>query len=386
MKIIFDRDTLIGAVVPAMCAVAGKNTIAATEGILFKTDGKEKCTLTAYDTEKGFRTTISAKVEEGGSYIINANMLLQRIRTMPAGELVLEISERNIVKISQGKSMFELHALSGDDFPNLPELDGETGFIIKQGEFSKIIKNTSFAIAQNDPRPVLNGAFIKISGSKLTFVSCDGNRIAVREKVCELENKNSGEELPDFAFIIPGKTLTELVKLIGDGEEPVAVIFGRKHVIFRIGDIIFFSRLIDGEYIAYEKYIPKDGKLFAKIDRERFIRSLERAALVTEDRSMGQAKSAVKCLFEGGLLIITSDSITGRVYDEIAIEKEGDDLKIGFNCRYLLDALRSCDAEYVKATLSSAYIGILLENGDEDDGEGEHDNFTFLVQPINMKE
>ena len=190
------------------------------------------------------------------------------------------------------------------------------------------------AIAVTDQRPMLCGAYFQVTDGKLKLVSCDGNRLAIREVACNIGNKNKDASSLNLAFIVPGKTLSQLSRLLGDEDGDVTVILARKHVIFKMNDRIFFSRLIEGEYIDYNRVIPKESKITAVLDRMAFISSLERASLVTEDKSLGQVKTSVKFNFEGDVLKVSSESLSGSVYDEVVIEKEGDDLLIGFNCRY----------------------------------------------------
>ena len=378
MKIIFDRNRLDAAITPAMGCVSNKNTMASTEGILIETDG-DHCILSAYDLEKGIRINVPAVIEEEGSYIINAGKLNQIIRSMPENDVLIEVDRRNITKITSGKSSFELHALKGEDFPNLPELSVEEGFNIKQGELRSLIVKTLFAVAQNDQRPALNGAFFKIENNTITVVSCDSNRLAVKKKYCEIERRENSTALK---FIIPGKTLGELIKLIDDSEEIITIRPVRKHVIFKIGELFFFSRLIDEEYIDYERFIPKNNKIFVKIHTGEFLKSLERASLVTEDRSMGQTKSALRCSFEDNILSLSSVSVSGSFNDEIITEKEGANIEIGFNCRFLLESMRACETEYVRLSLSTPLMSMIIEPAEKN----PEDDFIYLVLPVKMKD
>jgi len=378
MKIVFDRNRLDAVIAPAMGCVSNKNTMASVEGILIETEG-DHCIISAYDLEKGIRITVPAAVEEEGSYIINAVKLNQIIRNMPESNVTIEVDRRNITKISSGKSSFELHALKGDDFPNLPELSVEGGFNIKQGELRSLIVQTLFAVAQNDQRPALNGAFFQIENNTITVVSCDSNRLAVKRKYCEIERSENNTALK---FIIPGKTLGELIKLINDSDDIITVRPVRKHVIFKIGELFFFSRLIDEEYIDYERFIPKNNKIFVKINTEQLMRSLERASLVTEDKSMGQTKSALRCSFDDNMLYLSSVSVSGSFNDEIIIEKEGLNIDIGFNCRYLLESLRACETEYVRLSLSTPLMSMIIEPA----VKNSEDDFIYLVLPVKMKD
>lgn len=381
MKVVFEKTPLIAAVTPAMNATSNKNTISAIEGLLFNARGGE-CVITSYDTEKGIRTKTDAEVVREGSYIINAQKFYSIIKMMPEEEITVTVNDKMNVKIESGRSSFELHALPGEDFPSLPELHGEVSFNMPQGLLKKFIAQTSFAIAQKDQRPIFMGAFFRIVDGKITVVSCDSNRLAKCSAECEIENTSEREGDINLKFIVPGKTLSELNRLISDTDEPISVSLTRKHVIFTVGDIIFFSRLIDGEYIDYERIIPKSHMIYATLDRDEIVASLERASLMIEEKS-GTGRGYVKCLFEGNKLIITSDSVSGSVYDEIPIEKTGDDIKIGFNCRFLLDAMRAADSEKIKIAMSTPLMGISVTKSDDDDGDGD---YLFFVMPVRMKE
>lgn len=382
MKAIFEKSVLLDAILPALGSVSGKNTIPAIEGINLNCTEDGNCVITAYDLEKGYRTEVSCEVSRPGNYIINAQKFCQIVRAMPQGFITIEIDQNNIARIINGKSEFEIYAMNGADFPSLPVLRSEHGFVISRGVLKNMITKTQFAVAQNDMRPELNGAFFKIEGNKLTVVSCDGSKMAIKEQITDIENKNDDESDLDMQFIIPAKTLTELMKLLADNDETVSIRVTRKYVIFMIDKVVFFSRLIENEYIDYNRFLPKTPKTFVKIDCESFLGALERASLVTEDKTMGQAKSILRCAFENNMLKISSVSVSGKVYDEIFTEKEGEDIVIGFNCRYLLDALRSCDSEALKLSLTSSLMGMTIQPAEE----SEEGTFTFLVLPVKIKE
>ncbi len=172
------------------------------------------------------------------------------------------------------------------------------------------------------------------------------------------------------------------MKLITDKEDIVTIYLTRKHVIFRFENKVFFSRLIDSQYIDYERVIPKTQKTVVKASRSAMISALERASLVTEDRALGQAKSCVKCEFVDDVIRVSSSSVTGSVYDEVAIDKEGDDLLIGFNCRFLIDAFRSADSESVKITLNNPLMSIIIEPDGQDLENNER--YLYMVSPVKM--
>ena len=380
MKILVDKNILAEAVAPLMGAVSNKNTLAAVEGILITTNGDDACTLTSFDLEKGFRVKIPAKVIIPGSYIINGGRFNQIIRTMPEGELEIFVNESNIVSITSGHSEFELSAINGSDFPTLPEFRSDMKFTVNQGVLRSMITKTSFAVAQNENRAALNGAYFVFSENRLKIVACDGNRLAVREQICDVTSVT--DSIPDVSFILPGKTLTELLKMLKEEESEIQITVTRRNAVFEASGILFFSRLIDGEYLDYNKFIPTSCKIVAELNTESLIRSLERAFLVSEDRTLGQTKSYVKCCFTPESLLISSVSANGRVSDMLAVEGVNGSIEIGFNCRYLLDALRACATEKVRCEMNTPLSCMVIKPC----GEVEDEDFLYLVLPIRMKD
>lgn len=385
MRVTFEKSLLENAVNDSLCAVSDKNTYPTLECIRFKCqDGDASCSLTTFDLNKGFLTEIPANVEIGGNYLINASKLNRIIKFLPDRSVTIDINEKNIVKVSSGRSKFELHALDGESFPNMPELDGERGFTVSCEVLKSMIGQVFFAIAVTDQRPMLCGALFQVTDGKLKIVSCDGNRLAIRETACAIGNRNKDASDLNLSFIVPGKTLSQLTRLMTDKEDEITIILARKHVIFRLSDKVFFSRLIDSEYIDYNRVIPKATKIDVLVDRLAFISSLERASLVTEDKSLGQVKSHVKFEFENEVLKVSSESLSGSVYDEVAIEKTGEDLTIGFNCRYFLDALKSADSERIKISMTSALMSVVITSADEKNEENEKTDYLYMVCPVRM--
>lgn len=378
IKVIFDKNKLIEAVGYSLCAVSERNTLKALEGILFQCEG-DTCVMSTYDMEKGVRQEIPAIIEEPCSFIINANKLFRIIRTLSVPNVTIEIDEKNICKISGGTTCFEMFAMNGKDFPGMPLLKGNNTFKMKVEFLKDMINRVQHAIASNDQRMALNGAFFEVSGGKLKLVATDGNRMAIRECACEGTALTTENGMPDLRFIVPGKTLTELMKLMADDDE-IEIATTRRHIMFFLKKMTFFSRLIDTDYLEYTKFLRKESPITVYISREALLGAAERASLVTEERTVGQAKSRLKCSFEGEMLHIYADNLNGRVDDNIPIEKTGDDVFIAFNCRYLIDALRACPKDSLKLSLSGPLMSMQIE-GVDDDGD---DNFLYMVLPIRI--
>lgn len=384
MKIIFKRNTIINATTPLMCAVSGRSTLSATDGILIEAKYPDTCVLTTYDLDKGVRITIEATVIEEGKFIVNAQKFYQTIKVMTGDEITLTVDSKLSACITCGKSSHKMIALSGDDFPMIPDLVSDRSFIISQAVVKKMINQVSFSMGVNDQRAVLNGCFFKITDDSIMLVSCDSFKLAKTATVTELQNKNTNNDAHlNFSFIVPAKTVTEIARLLSDDEESLTQIFiTRKHIVFLIGEIILFSRLVDGDYIDYDRIIIKNHKLNIVLDRQELIYALERAALVTEERIAGSVRSHVKLDLSDGLLKISAVSSAGSTYDELEVEQNGDNIVIAFNNRFLIDSIRACEGEKIRISMSSSLTSINIEPVETEDGKEE----IFMLLPVRMKD
>lgn len=385
MKIVFNRQSISEAINPLMCAVSGKSTMQSIEGILIEAVEPDTCTLTTFDLEKGVQITIRTEVIEGGSYIINAQKFNQTVKVMDGDELTLTVDDKLTATFEAGKSTHKMNALRGSDFPEIPHLSGDHGFVVSQGVLKKMLAKTAHAMGVNDQRPVLNGCYFKVVEDNLLTVTCDSFRLAKCAVSTELQNAGAEGSTVKFSFIMPVKTVNELSRMLLDSDEEDARIFvSRKNILLKLGDLTFFSRLIDGEYIDYDRVILTNHRVLVEADRDALLSALDRAALITEERIAGSVRSHVKLELCGNLLKIYATSTAGSTYDEISIEHEGDDMVIAFNNRYLIDSLRACSADRVKISLTSPLTSINIEPAD---GEGDVDNEElFMLLPVRMKE
>lgn len=385
MKIIFNRQQISNEVAPLMCAISGKSTLTAIEGILIDAAADGTCTMTTFDLEKGMRIKIQANVEEAGCYILNAQKFLQTVRVMEGNEVTLTVTPNLQASIESGKSSHKMNALAASEYPAVPRLETENGFEISQAALREMIAKTTYAMASNDQRPVLNGCHFRITADKMLAVSCDSFKLAKCSLSLPIENKNDDGSDLNFSFIIPTKTVNELYRLLKDDErETVRIYMSRKNIVFHFKDSIFFSRLIDGLYIDYDRIISTSHRNFACANREKLIAALERAALVTEEKVAGSVRAHVRLEFEGNLLKISASSTVGSIYDEVPIEHDGDSLVIAFNNRFLIDSLRACTADEVRISMTSSLMSINIEPKDE-----SNDDLTkelFMLLPVRMKD
>ena len=385
MKIVFRRDVISAAVAPLMSGVSTKMTLAATEGILIEASLPSTCVMTTYDIEKGVRITIEADVIEAGSAIVSASKFSQIVRVMD-GDITLTVDDRNCATIVSGRSSHTMTALPAKDFPEIPRLTSTQGFVAPQKVVRSMMAKCLYAMGVNDQRPVLNGLFFSVTGGKLHMVSCDSFKMATCATQTDLYGLESDLTVEDTRFILPNKSVNELYKLLNDKDEEaiVTVYTSRKNIIFVMGELTFFSKLIEGEYIDYNRIILRNHRITVYADRESVISALEHAALITEEKVAGSVRSHVRLEAQGNILKISATSGTGSSYDEVAIGHEGDDLVIAFNNRYLIDSLRACQADRVKLSMSSPLSSINIEPNDEDRCAADED--LFMLLPVRMKD
>ena len=381
MKFTVHKSVFLNKLTPAMGTVSNKNTITSIEGVLMETLEDGKIRISTYDMNKGVRSTFEpTSIEREGRFILNAQRLYQTVRVLPDDEITIDINDKLGCTISCGKASFSMFAMRGEDFPNLPELFSDRGFEISSEKLRMMISKVTHSIAEQDNRPMLCGAFFKISEDRLEVVSCDGYTLSKCSVKCQINSLSASGEL-GYSFIIPGHALGELSKNLAEGDdEDVKFYLSRKHAIVKKGDSIFFTRTIDSEYIDYDKIVPKENDIFVTVEKDRLLDALERANIVAEEKIKGSGRSYVKISLENQFLVITSSSVNGKVFDEMDCVHEGKDIEIGFNCRYLINSIKVSEGENIKITLKSPTQAITVEPAECDD---EFDYF-YMIQPVKM--
>lgn len=380
MKIVFNRQALINTMSPLMCAVGSRGTNPITEYLNVKTDAENGVVLTTYDLEKAVRTSTEGNVYEDGNYCVNAVKFLQTLKLMDGDDVTLEINDRLEAFVRSGRAHYKLCALSGDDFPVIPAVQTGEGFEISAKQLKKMIAKTEYAMGINDQRPVLNGAFFKIGGGELLIVACDSFKLAkcrAKVEIRTLSGKND-----EFKYILPQRTVSELLKMLPDGDDDKVIFnLSHKNMICTFEGISFFSRLIEGEYIDYDRIILTTHRIHAVIDRNMLLSALERASVVTEEKVPGSTKPPITCEFEGNLLKLSASSSAGVSYDEIETEHEGEDITISFNNRNLMESIRACGSEKMRMDLSTPLNSVnIIPLGEEDGGEE-----VFFIMPVRTR-
>ena len=367
-----DKKTLVSLIQPTMTAVSSRNTLPALEGLLFTLKGSE-LSVCGYDLEKGVRTVTQVNGLSDGAVILNAQKVFAIVRNFPDCDITFSSDDKNLVSITGGMSEYSIHGLGSDTFPSLPMLGGDTRFTMTQALLKEIIQSTNFAVAQTDARPILTGQLFRVSGSALTVVALDNYRLALRSEKNAVSNNTEA-----FSLVVPGRTLAEFSRLLADSDEPVTVEFTNKYIIFKLDGVTLFSRLLEGDFLDYERAIPKENRVFVRLKTREFIECVERASLLVDEK----LKTPLRCRFTDGNLNISCSTQYGHVNDNIRADKQGDDIEIGFNHRYLLDALHAVRGEEIVASLSTPLFSMMLSPADEE----EDSKTLYLVVPVRLKD
>ena len=399
MNIICEKNILNGAVTPALSAVSAKGTIQTLDGLLLIAD-KDEGTLVicGYDLEKGVKVTVSGdgvRINESGRIVLNAAKFSSIIKNLPDGEVYIDSDANFAVNIRSNRSEFTLYGIDAETFPLMPELTGDKNLKLSRKILKSMIASTLFSVGVNSSRPVLNGALFEIKNNQLNVVCSDGFRIALRRS---FEGLTSNEEL-DLSFVIPGKSLAELLKLLGDDEEPAEIELTSKHVIISFDNIVFFSRLIESEFLDYKRLMKIDVRTAAVIDTRSFLDSIERAAVLADERAevrltFGKDEQmSLESKEEAGIVRVTSISSLGKVNDECDIEMYGENLLIAFNIRYLHEAVKAVVRdEKILVQMESPTKSLIILPCDEENGntkdrvDFDGSKFLYFIMPLRMQD
>ena len=366
MKFSCEKYLLQSACGIASRAAAGKSPIPALEGLLLQ--ASDRLTVTGYDLKKGIYTQLEAEVKEQGSVVVGARLFGEMIRRLPDGIVTISTDINNNVNVKCGKSEFNFMGISPEDYPEMPVVDGVNNIALPQKILGSMINQTIFAVADNDMRTIYTGTLFDIEGEDLTLVSVDGYRLAKRSEKLE------SAKMENCSFVVPGSALADIERICGDSEELVKISVGAKHISFSIGETVVVSRRLEGEFLNYKKSIPDSFKYTVKVDRGEFMSAIDRVALIVSERNT----SPVRMSFNDGNIDCLCVTPIGRAEDVCTCEGSGEGLQIGFNDRYLKDALKAAAKEELNVCLNSASSPCIITAADGSD------NFTYMILPVRL--
>lgn len=373
MKFTADKKLLEKSITPVCFGVAPRNTDPLLEGIYIEVkDGI--LTMCSYDREKGIRTTLAVDVEKEGKIVVDAQKTAAIIHSLPDGPVTVEADENLILKIITDEADFQISGKDATNYPGLPDVHGDLDYTLQQNKLRAMINKTLFAVSQDESKPIYTGSLFEIKGSSLRITALDGFRVSMR---CE-EGLTERDDL-DLRFIMPGKAQNDLLRLISDNDRPISVNMARKHIIFTFDNIYFITRLLDGEFLDYKKKIPPKNEVTARVSTARFIDSIERAALIIDER----IKSSIRLNFDGGVVNVSVATMLGKFKDEFTYEQiDSGVMEIGFNHKILLDALRAINEEYITVGLSHHLSPMIITPDTK--SEGDPERFFYMVLPVRL--
>lgn len=366
MKVSVEKQELQRKLSDIQNIVEKRNTMPILNHFLLVAEGQHPY-VTATDLETAFKEPIALTVKEEGRMCIPAKKLLEIVREVE-DDVILESVDNQWLKVKSGKTHFRLACLSADEFPVWPPLHDTEELTVPSAMFLEMIEKTIYAAGESDTRYVLNGLLFHVKPEGiLTIVGTDGHRLALCEKSLGAPR---GEEK---RMILSRKAVTELRRFLSEEDTPVKIAIGKNHVLFEMGDVQFLTRLIEGTYPNYEQVIPADNQKTVTADRESLMRSLRRVSIMSKERS-----SAVKVEINAGQMVISaSNPDLGEATDEIGITYSGEEMAIGFNARYVLDALSVMDGEKVLLRLKEPLSATLIQQ----DGREDH---KCVVMPMRL--
>ena len=365
MKIVCKKSNLVKGVSIVSKAVPSKTTMPILECILIDAT-TDIIRLTANDMELGIQTDIEGEILERGMIAIDAKIFSEIVRKLPDNDITLSTDSNNNALITCEKSKFNIAGKSGDDFSYLPAIIKDKMITLSQFQLKEVINQTIFSIAINDNNKMMTGELFEISEGTLKVVGLDGHRIAIRN--IKLEGRAD-----DVRVVIPGKTLQEISKILNaDAESLVNIYFTNNHILFEFDQTHVVSRLIEGDYFKINQMLSNDYETKVSINKKEFLDSIDRANLLIREGD----KKPIIINIQNGLLQVNVNSAIGALNEDIDIDKEGKDIMIGFNPKFLMDALRVIDDENVTMYLVNHKSPCFIRDKEE--------NYIYLILPVNF--
>lgn len=368
MKLSFEKSDLISGINIVLKAVPAKSPMPILECILIDASAGD-IRLTGNDTEIGIETAVEGEILEPGRIALDAKLFSDIVRRMPDDRIYIDSENSENVRIHCGKANFNISGHRGDDFVMLPEMERNNYICISEFALKEVIGQTIFSIAPGESsssNPMMSGELFSINGGRLKVVSLDGHRISIR-------NIDLRDTYGETEVIVPGKTLSEIRSILpGEQDKDVYLYFAKNQIMFEFGSTIVISRLIEGEYFHVDQMISNDYETKITLNRQEFLAAIERSTLLIRESD----KKPIIFDIKDGNMEITMNSVIGSMHEEIAVEKSGSDLTIGFNPHFLIDALRVISDEEVSIYLINSKAPCFIRD--------DEDHYNYMILPINF--
>ena len=364
MKISCLRTDLANAVANVSRAVSTKATIPALEGVLIKAYG-DHLNISGYNLEIGITTDIEATIKQEGEIVVSAKLFFDIVRKLPEEVVLIETDDRMVTYITCGNADYQIVGMSSVEYPDLPSFEQTDIITVNTKTLRDMIRQTVYAVSENNAKPIYMGSLFEIQDKLLKIVAIDGYRMAIRSENVDSDSKNE--------FVVPGKTQLEVLKLLNDDEENVDIIIGQRHIMFQVKNYRVISRLIEGTFLDYNTTIPTETQTEVIINTRTIINAVERMSLLNNDR----VQSPVRCNFANDEIRLSCASAVGRANDCISVSVMGEPVEIGFNNKYLLDALKNTDTDEIKLVLNGPLKPMVVK-------PVKGDSFLSIVVPMRL--
>lgn len=365
MKIVCSKADLLNGLQTVSKAVPSKTTMSILECVLVDTSNGE-IKLTANDMELGIETIIEGQIVEKGIIALDAKMFLDIVRKLPDSDITIETDASFKTLITCEKAKFTIIGKSGEDFSYLPVVEKNDSIVMSQFTLKEVVRQTIFSISDNDNNKLMTGELFDINGEEFKIVSLDGHRISIRK--IQLKNSYVPKKV-----VVPGKTLNEVSKILpGDAESDVTISFTNKHIVFEFDQTVVVSRLIEGEYFKIDQMLSSDYETKVRVNKKEFLNCIDRATLLVKE---GDKKPIIVNITDNGMELKINSAL-GSMDEEIDIQKQGKDLMIGFNPKFLIDALRVIDDEEVDLYMVNPKAPCFIKNAEE--------SYIYLILPVNF--
>lgn len=349
---------------------ASKTTMPILEGVLIEVQDSQM-KLTTNDLEMGCEYIIPVKQEETGNIVIDLKMFTEIIRKLDGENISINV-ENDIFIIKSMGSVYKLATMSADEYPRLPVFNVDNSIVLKQNVFKEMIRKTNFAVSIDENRPIYTGELIKIEENVLTVVAIDGFRLALKKYLLEKPTN-------DFKAIIPGKVLNEVIKLLSDGEEDIKIGINKNQALFEMENCTLISRIIEGEFLNYSNVIPSDKETKIRLKTKNLLDSFERVALFARESSEKDKKFPVKMSISMDGIILSCNSQTGDAKEDIIAVVEGKTLDIGFNPRYMIEALKTIEDEEITMEFTTSISPAIIK-------PVAGSSYVYMVLPVKIKQ
>ena len=365
MKFICSRSNLLSGINIVLKAVPAKTTMSVLECILIKVEDDE-IKLESNDMELAIETVVEGDIIEEGSIAINAKIFSDIVRKLPDNEVTIETDSSLNTHIICDKVNFNIPAKEGDEFPALPYIEKDNKITVSELTLKDIIRQTVFSISDNENNIIMTGELFEIDGDKMRVVALDGHRIAIRK----VDLRQSYDK---HKVIVPGKALSEIIKILsGENSNDVNIYFSEKNIMFELSNTVILSRIIEGEYFKIDQMISNDFETHLVINKQQFFNSIDRAMPLVKETD----KKPIIIGIDDENMSLKMNTQIGKYEESIAINKDGKDILIGFNPKFIMDVLKNIDDENIDIYMINSKAPCFIKNKEE--------SYIYLILPVNI--